>query len=337
MLMAGALTIAVGGCGDGSPPIHESRPHVATDSQDTAKPENTAVAVRVDVDARRPAMLLSEYHLFADLPNQVPNAGVIPYQLTTAQFLDHAQSRHYMYLPPGTKATYHDRDVFDFPVGSVLVQTIAFARDLNDASAGEQLVETRLMIHQTKGWVAVPYLWNEQGSDARRAVVGGKTDVAWRHYDGSERHLQFITPDMNQCKRCHKNEEIVAPIGTRACYLNREIDTGKGTMNQLAHWDQLGLLDGLPQDRSTIARVPDALRHRQWHGRRAGPHLAGRELRPLPQPTGPRERLGIGSVPGANRAHTAGCLQNARRRRTRFKRFSVWHRARFSRAFLPAH
>ncbi len=258
ILLAGAWTVAVGGCGDGSPPIREPRQDAATNSQDTAKPENTTVAVSVDVDARRPAMLLSEYHLFADLPNQVPNAGVIPYQLTTAQFLDHAQSRHYMYLPPGTKAAYLDHDVLDFPVGSILVQTVSFARDLNDASAGEQLVETRLMIHQTKGWVAVPYLWNEQGSDARRAVVGGKTDIAWRHYDGSERQLQFITPDMNQCKRCHKNEDTVAPIGTRACYLNREIDTSEGTMNQLVHWDQLGLLVGLPQDRATIARVPDA-------------------------------------------------------------------------------
>ena len=252
-LLCGVLILSLSGCG-GSADVPPS--DVA--ATDTTHGADTNSVVRVDVDARRPAMLLSDYNLFADLPNQAPSPGVVPYELNTPQFVDYAQTRHYVYVPSGEQATYRDNDVFDFPVGTVLVQTVSFAHDLGDPSAGERSVETRLLIHQTKGWVAVPYLWNEEGTDARRAVVGGKTEVSWIHDDGSQRQLQFVTPDMNQCKRCHKNEDQVIAIGPKARNLNRDIETDAGAINQLAHWASQGLLEGLPEDVTTIARVPDA-------------------------------------------------------------------------------
>ncbi len=260
VLFAAVAIVGIGGCGARSEPSSEPRQEVAAHSSDELPTEGspTATPVSVDVDARRPVMLLSEYHLFSDLRNQVPNSGVIPYQLNTSQFLDNALARHHIYLPPGARGMYHDRDVFDFPVGTVLVQTLFFAPDLDNLATGDRAVETRLLIHQTKGWVAVPYLWNEQGTDARRAVVGGKTDVVWRHHDGSKQPFQFITPDMNQCKRCHKNQDIVAPIGMRARYLNRDIDTDGGPENQLTHWARLGLIDGLPEGVAGVARAPNA-------------------------------------------------------------------------------
>lgn len=227
------LALASAGCGSNEPAAPER-----TGSRPSDSP------VRVDVDARRPAMTLLEYHLFADLKNQIPSDGVIPYALNTSHFVDYATSRHYIYLPPGTRATYHENDVFTFPVGTVLVQTLGFLNDLRDPQQGERIVETRLLIHQRKGWVAVPYLWNDDGTDARRAVIGGKTDVRWIHHDGSERSHQFITPDMNQCKRCHKNRDVVGPIGTRARNLNCRLADNAG--NQLAQWVETGLLEGAP-------------------------------------------------------------------------------------------
>jgi uncharacterized repeat protein (TIGR03806 family) len=243
----GVWALGLAGCG-GATSTPEPQQPAATDSADT---------VTIDVNARRPAMLLSDYHLFSDLPNQVPSEGVVPYRLSTPQFLDYAQTRNYVYVPSGEQATYDDSRVFDFPVGTVFIQTLSFANDLNDPAAGEQTVETRLLIHQTKGWVAVPYIWNEEGTDADRAVVGGKTDVTWRHTDGNERQLQFATPDMNQCKRCHKNEEIVRPIGPKSRNLNLDIETESGRENQLVHWAGVGMLKGLPQDVSTVARAPN--------------------------------------------------------------------------------
>jgi uncharacterized repeat protein (TIGR03806 family) len=207
-------------------------------------------AVRVDVNARRPPLMLSEFNLFRDLKNQVPNDGVIPYRLSTSHFADYAVSRHYVYLPEGMRAAYHPTGVFSFPVGTVLVQTLGFPADLRDPNGGERIVETRLLIHQKKGWVAVPYLWNEDGSDARRAVVGGKSLVHWVHYDGSQRTHEFVTPDMNQCKRCHTNRDAVGPIGTRARNLNLPMDGDDG--NQLAQWVEANLLQQAPESWSGV-------------------------------------------------------------------------------------
>ncbi|NOY41091.1 MAG: c-type cytochrome [Planctomycetes bacterium] len=234
------LSLALSGCGSDAPTEQQS--------SDSSVGGN---AVHVDVEARRPASMLSEYNLFADLKNQVPNEGVIPYVLRSSHFVDYAVSHHYLYLPAGARATYHENDVFAFPVGTVLIQSLGFPNDLRYPLQGEHIVETRLLIHQRKGWVAVPYLWNDEGTDARRAVIGGKTTVHWIHHDGEERSHQFITPDMNQCKRCHKNQDIVRPIGVRARNLNCQLADG----NQLARWAETGLLDGVPDASSEIPQA----------------------------------------------------------------------------------
>ena len=213
-------------------------------SNDASTPSPTpSHRVNVDLESRRPAMRLSDYHLFLDLKNQIPNEGVIPYQLNSSHFVDYAISRHYLYLPPDTQATYRENEVYALPVGTILAQSLSFQNDLRDPSKGERLVETRLLIHQTKGWLAVPYLWNKEQTDARRAVIGGKTKVDWLQQDGSLHSHIYVTPDMNQCKRCHKNQDRVQPIGLRTRNLNLLLDDGK---NQLARWANSGLLAEIP-------------------------------------------------------------------------------------------
>jgi uncharacterized repeat protein (TIGR03806 family) len=241
------LALAPTGCGSGNAPT------AARLAPRVSEQKLHAGAVRVDVDTRRPPLMLSEFNLFKDLKNKIPNDGVIPYRLNTSHFTDYATSRHYLYLPRGTRASYHPTDVFSFPVGTVLVQTLGFLSDLRDPRAGERIVETRLLIHQKRGWLAVPYLWNEDGSDARRAVVGGKSLVRWIHFDGSQREHQFVTPDMNQCRRCHTNRDAVGPIGVRARNLKLQLDGHGG--NQLARWVEAGMLEQAPD---SWADVPAA-------------------------------------------------------------------------------
>ena len=225
----------------------------SNDSPAIKESQEAGSPVQVDLDARRPVMMLSDYHLFADLQKQIPNQGVIAYYLSSSHFADYATSRHYLYLPPGKQAQYRANDVLTFPVGTVLVQTLAYSHDLRDPLQGERLVETRLLIHQRRGWVAVPYLWNDDQTDARRAVIGGKTTVRWIHSDGTKRTHHFTTPDMNQCKRCHKQHETVQPIGVRAGNLNLRLEGD--SRNQLALWSKLGLLAGLPTAKTEIPQA----------------------------------------------------------------------------------
>ncbi len=127
----------------------------------------------VNFDATQPFCdLLSSYRFFRDGPAQVPNEGVLPYDLNTPLFSDYARKHRFVWLPPGTSATYNARETFTFPVGALLVKTFAFPVDERDPSLGERLIETRLLLRRATGWEAITYLWNDAQTEATRRVIG---------------------------------------------------------------------------------------------------------------------------------------------------------------------
>ncbi|MCB9768957.1 MAG: c-type cytochrome [Candidatus Omnitrophica bacterium] len=197
--------------------------------------------VRIDVDARRPAMNLSDYNLFSDLATLTPNDGVLPYQVNNSQYLDGALLRYFVYIPPAAKIEFDSNGLPNLPVGSALIQNLSFPTDLRKPEEEARQLETRLLIHQSKGWVAVPYLWNEDHSDAERSVVGEKTKIVWKDREGESQSFTYLTPDMNQCKRCHKQNDEVSPIGFTTRNLNMDIESSRERQNQLEHWMALGL------------------------------------------------------------------------------------------------
>ena len=70
--------------------------------------------------------------------------------------------------------------------------------------------------------------------------------MSWIHTDGRARTNNYIIPNANQCKGCHKSGETMTPIGPKARHLNRDFAYREGTENQLAHWSRLGALAGAP-------------------------------------------------------------------------------------------
>jgi len=211
--------------------------------------------VSVDLDGA-PARYLSAYNLFKDNAGQVPNDGVVPYALNTPLFSDYAAKHRFVYVPDGQAAAYDDVDVFDFPVGTVIVKTFSYLNDIRDPAQGERIIETRLLIHKESGWVGLPYLWEDDMSDARLAVAGATVDVSWTHVDGAQRELNYIVPNMNQCKQCHEIGDRLQPIGPKARHLNGDFDYPDGAENQLAHWVRQGILEGAPADPADAPRVP---------------------------------------------------------------------------------
>ena len=67
-----------------------------------------------------------------------------PYDLVNALFSDHAAKHRYVYVPKGQSAKYAQDEVFDFPVGSVLIKTFAFAPDMRHPAAGERWIAAAL-------------------------------------------------------------------------------------------------------------------------------------------------------------------------------------------------
>ena len=195
----------------------------------------------------RPPRNLAAYGIFdGDPSEQQPADGVIPYTLNSPLFSDYTSKHRFVKLPPGTHATYHETDAFDFPVGTVLAKTFAMPADLRDPSSPERLIETRILLHKPDGWVGLPYVWNEKQTEATLQLAGSFVDVTWTHYDGQQRTNSHIIPNANQCKNCHEENGPMSPLGPKARHLNRDFAYSHGSENQLVHWTGAGILEGAP-------------------------------------------------------------------------------------------
>lgn len=193
-----------------------------------------------------PAKYLSEHNFFKDPARQIPNEGVVPYEMNSPLFSDYTAKHRFVYIPEGEAAQYDDIEIFDFPVGTVLIKTFGYLHDIRDPSKGERILETRLLVHKPDGWVGLPYVWNDDTTEATLKVAGTRKDVEWIHYDGKKRTNNYIIPNMNQCKSCHEQAGVFLPIGPKARNLNLDYPYAHGTANQLAHWAAIGYLEGAP-------------------------------------------------------------------------------------------
>jgi parallel beta-helix repeat protein len=214
---------------------------------------------------------LSGYNLFADQtePRKDANSG-IHYELTTPLFTDYAEKYRFIYVPAGKQAAYSTQDSLDFPVGTIIAKTFTMPRDFLNEVAGEEILETRLLIHRKDGWATLPYTWREDITDADLTLAGGTREVTWIHSDGSTRSTNYEIPDANSCKTCHNTvraetgsginfETVITPIGPKARLLNTDNQYGDEVINQLAHMEAKGVLVGLPDDLESIQTVPDYL------------------------------------------------------------------------------
>jgi uncharacterized repeat protein (TIGR03806 family) len=208
--------------------------------------------------APAPPETLSAYALFSDAGARSPASGVTLYELNTALFSDDAAKFRYLYTPPGTRARYTSDGVLDFPVGTVLIKTFAYPADMRRPDENLRFLETRLLIRKAKGWEALPYIWNAAQTEARLSLVGAELDAHWIDATGTQRHIDWLAPNKNQCKGCHALGDAVTPIGPKARKLNRSVIRNGTTHNQLALLVERGHLDRAPADGPVLARFEDA-------------------------------------------------------------------------------
>ena len=67
--------------------------------------------------------------------------------------------------------------------------------------------------------------------------------------EGGSEQFDYVVPDQNQCAGCHGTDlasKAVFPIGPKARHLNRDFAYADGVFNQLAHWQRIGYLTGVP-------------------------------------------------------------------------------------------
>ena len=172
---------------------------------------------------------LAEYGFFFDAPAQIPAARVTPYRVNTPLWSDGAEKLRFVYIPPGTQAKAAGDNLLELPVGSALIKTFAFPEN-----GKRRLIETRVMLHRADGWVALPYLWNAEQTEARLALAGARVPVTTPAGEA----IEYRVPNKNQCKECHGLHNAVVPIGPKARNLSSE---------WLASFAAAGMLDRAPQ------------------------------------------------------------------------------------------
>lgn len=203
-----------------------------------------------------PKEMLSDYGFFVGNPaDQIPEAGVMPYALNTPLFTDYAEKLRFVKFPPGQSVAYQPDEVLDFPVGTVLIKTFLYPNDARDATKGRRLMETRLLLHEAKGWKALEYIWNDDQTDAYLEVAGDTKEVTWITEQGEQRTITYSIPNLNQCKGCHNQNEQLRLIGPSVRQLNGNLVYTDTTENQLLRWQRLGLLTSLPA-LEKIPKVP---------------------------------------------------------------------------------
>lgn len=166
----------------------------------------------------------------ADTGTGRPAPALIPYTLRTPLFSDYAEKRRFIFLPPGTHMVAHGPGLVEFPVGTAIIKSFGY-------SAGDghlRLIETRLLLHRASGWVALPYIWRADGSDADLRLAGGRQTISFSGPDGQARQISYAVPNRNQCKNCHESGGVMTPIGPRV--VNMELAPRQRNFVHGADW-----------------------------------------------------------------------------------------------------
>ncbi|RIW14015.1 hypothetical protein D0X99_14485 [Algoriphagus lacus] len=202
-----------------------------------------------------PYKRLSTYGFFTgEMKNLEPNQEVILYKPASSLFTDYALKSRFVFIPAGQKAKIDGSDL-DLPKGSVLIKNFYYPTDFRKPEGERRIIETRLLINEEMGWVAYPYVWNEEQTDAVLKVVGAETEVSFIDYSGKDQIINYIVPNKNQCKSCHNKSEQMAPIGVKIQHLNNELDYGTVKKNQLEYLSELGKLEGFEGESAHPAMI----------------------------------------------------------------------------------
>ncbi|AEA43365.1 hypothetical protein [Fluviicola taffensis] len=188
-----------------------------------------------------PYSKLSDYRFFeGDLKNQTPAEKVIPYEPASGLFTDYAHKKRFIWMPTGTSASYvNDGDVLNLPVGAALIKT--FYYDNVQPAGSTRIIETRIMIRKSSGWIFANYVWNTQQTEAYLDLNGSTTNVSWIQ-NGQTKSTAYRIPNETECKTCHKINDLPIPIGIKPQNLNIDYPYQSGIQNQLEKLIAVGYL-----------------------------------------------------------------------------------------------
>ncbi|RAR47136.1 Ig-like domain-containing protein [Flavobacterium lacus] len=205
-----------------------------------------------------PYAKLSDYNFFVGLmKDQNPTLGVLPYEPASSLFTDYALKKRFVWMPEGTLATYNgDGNVLELPTGAVIIKN--FYYNNVQPSNTTRIIESRLMIRKTTGWIFAEYVWNAEQTEAFLSMNGSNTSVTWLDENNIQRSTNYRIPSEGECFVCHKSNEVAIPIGIKPQNINVPYNYVTGSQNQLAKWIQMGYLENtIPSNILTTVNYKD--------------------------------------------------------------------------------
>ena len=272
---------------------------------------------------RRFPTRLSETGLFADTAALTPSPSLLPYSVTVPLWSDGADKQRWVFVPPGETVEYDERGPWSFPVGTLAVKHFEWP----GAGGKPQRLETRVMIHERRGWAGYTYRWNEAQTDAELVTTSTAAEHDVAVGKGTEKRPWYYPAGVD-CLRCHTPGYGQA-LGLRTRQL-AGTEAGRSLIATLVERGQLSPAPTLAQlpahpaiDDTTIDREPRARAYLDVNcapcHHPGGPAPGGVDLRvdtaladASVLGTAPEDRLGIPGelrlAPG-DRAHSAMWLR----------------------------
>lgn len=213
-----------------------------SDEQYITIPNTATVNVNVDL-TQVPFAKLSDYRFFVgEMKNQNPATNVLPYEPASSLFTDYAKKKRFVWMPNGLKATFNGNNkVLELPVGAALIKT--FYYDHVQPSNSTRIMETRIMIRKSTGWIFAEYIWNAEQTEANLDLSGSYSNVSWNEDNITPKSTNYRFPSSSECFTCHKSGSISIPIGIKPQNLNLNYNYSGVSKNQLSKWVEQGYLE----------------------------------------------------------------------------------------------
>ena len=204
--------------------------------------------VNFDINAV-PYNKLSTYSFFSgNLKDLTPSRKVIPYEPASSLFTDYALKKRFVWMPEGARASYDaDDKTLNFPVGTVLIKN--FYYNTIQPNNTSKIIETRLMIRKSSGWVFAEYLWNNEQTEATLVSGDGSSEmVTFKKPNNEIVAVEYRIPSESECLACHKFDNQPIPIGVKPQNLNVNYTYPNGVKNQLQKLVDEGYLASYPSN-----------------------------------------------------------------------------------------
>lgn len=185
---------------------------------------------------------LSDYKFFkGNISDLDPVFGVLPFQPASQLFTDYAKKQRFIWMPEGVSGNHiSDDQVFDFPVGTVLIKNFYYENVL--PSNSKKIIETRLMIRKAEEWIFANYIWNDAQTEAILNLEGASLEISWNE-NGIVKNTNYKIPNENECFMCHYANNQNIPIGPKPQNLNFPINFADGFKNQIEKLKEFGYVN----------------------------------------------------------------------------------------------